>query len=104
MDTSFGQLFVPPSPDPDTASGAIFMFVTASAPKSSRGSVHGLSQTSVALARAIGPALSTSLFSLSVQHNLLSGYMVYLFFFVLSGFALVLAGRLPEEVWDDVDD
>ncbi|KAJ7881027.1 major facilitator superfamily transporter [Mycena olivaceomarginata] len=88
----------------DTSFGAIFMFITASAPKSSRGSVHGLSQTSVALARAIGPALSTSLFSLSVQHNLLSGYMVYLFFFVLSGFALVLAGRLPEEVWDDVDD
>ncbi|KAJ7352327.1 major facilitator superfamily domain-containing protein [Mycena albidolilacea] len=88
----------------DTSFGAIFMFITASAPKSSRGSVHGLSQTSVALARAIGPALSTSLFSLSVQHNLLSGYMVYLFFFVLSGFALGLAGRLPEEVWDDVDD
>jgi hypothetical protein len=30
--------------------------------------------------------------------------MVYLVFFVLSGFALVLAGRLPEEVWDDADD
>ncbi|KAJ7671505.1 major facilitator superfamily domain-containing protein [Mycena polygramma] len=88
----------------DTSFGAIFMFVTASAPKSSRGSVNGLSQTLVALARAIGPALSTSLFSFSVQHNLLGGYLVYLVFFVLSGFALVLAGRLPDEVWDDVDD
>ncbi|KAJ7039693.1 major facilitator superfamily transporter [Mycena alexandri] len=88
----------------DTSFGAIFMFVTASAPKSSRGSVNGLSQTLVALARAIGPAMSTSLFSLSVQHNLLGGYMVYLVFFVISGFALGLAGRLPEEVWDDVED
>ncbi|KAJ7183249.1 major facilitator superfamily transporter [Mycena filopes] len=88
----------------DTSFGAIFMFVTASAPKSSRGSVNGLSQTLVALARAIGPAMSTSLFSLSVQHNLLGGYMVYLVFFILSGLALVLAGRLPEEIWDDVDD
>ncbi|KAJ7690108.1 hypothetical protein B0H17DRAFT_1290721 [Mycena rosella] len=57
----------------DAAFGAIFMFVTASAPKSSRGTANGLSQTSVALARAIGPAMSTSLFSLSVQHNLLGG-------------------------------
>ncbi|KAJ7110829.1 major facilitator superfamily domain-containing protein [Mycena crocata] len=88
----------------DTSFGAIFMFITASAPKSSRGSANGLAQTSVAIARAIGPAMSTSLFSLSVQHNLLGGYLVYLIFFVLSGFALVLAGRLPDEVWDDVDD
>lgn len=84
--------------------GAIFMFVTASAPKSSRGSVNGVSQTLVALARAIGPAMSTSLFSLSVQHNLLGGYLVYVIFVVLSGLALVLAHRLPDEVWDDVDD
>ncbi|KAJ6488140.1 major facilitator superfamily domain-containing protein [Mycena vitilis] len=88
----------------DTSFGAIFMFVTASSPKSSRGSVNGLSQTLVALARAIGPALSTSLFSFSVQHNLLGGYLVYLVFFVLSGLALLLAGRLPDEIWDDVDD
>ncbi|KAF7368768.1 Major facilitator superfamily multidrug-resistance DHA1 sub-family [Mycena venus] len=88
----------------DTSFAAIFMFVTASAPKSSRGSVNGMSQTLVALARAIGPAMSTSLFSLSVQHNLLGGYMVYLVFFVLSGFALILAGRLPDEIWDDVDE
>ncbi|KAJ7116527.1 major facilitator superfamily domain-containing protein, partial [Mycena epipterygia] len=86
----------------DTAFGAIFMFVTASVPKSSRGTANGLSQTSVAIARAIGPAMSTSLFSLSVQHNLLGGYFVYAVFFVLSSFALVLAGRLPAEVWDDV--
>ncbi|KAJ6553625.1 major facilitator superfamily domain-containing protein [Mycena vulgaris] len=88
----------------DTSFGAIFMFVTASAPRSSRGSVNGLSQTSVALARAIGPAMSTSLFSLSVQHNLLGGYMVYVVFLVISGLALVLAARLPDQIWDDIDD
>ncbi|KAJ7793679.1 major facilitator superfamily transporter, partial [Mycena olivaceomarginata] len=87
----------------DTSFGAVFMFVTAAAPKSSRGTVNGLSQTSVAIARAIGPAMSTSLFSFSVQHNLLGGYLVYLVFFVLSGFALLLAVRLPLEIWEDVD-
>ncbi|KAF8207042.1 major facilitator superfamily transporter [Mycena galopus ATCC 62051] len=88
----------------DTSFGAIFLFVTSSAPKSSRGTVNGLSQTSVAFARAIAPALATSLFSLSVQHNLFGGYMVYFVFVVLSAFAVILAGRLPDEVWDDVDD
>ncbi|KAJ7510515.1 major facilitator superfamily domain-containing protein [Mycena galericulata] len=88
----------------DLCFGAIFMFITASVPKSSRGTANGLSQTSAAMARAIGPAMSTSLFSLSVQHNLLGGYLVYLIFFAISGLALVLAGRLPDEVWDDVED
>ncbi|KAJ6546345.1 major facilitator superfamily domain-containing protein [Mycena sp. CBHHK59/15] len=88
----------------DTSFGAIFMYVTASAPRSSRGTANGLSQTTVALARAVGPALSTSLFSLSVQRGLLGGYAVYLVFFVLSGMALLLARQLPEQVWEEVDD
>ncbi|KAJ7284449.1 major facilitator superfamily domain-containing protein [Mycena rebaudengoi] len=88
----------------DTSFGAIFMFVTASAPKSSRGSVNGLSQTTVALSRAIGPAMSTSLFSLSVQHNILGGYGVYAILFALSIFALMVAKHLPEEMWEEVDE
>ncbi|KAJ7354216.1 major facilitator superfamily domain-containing protein [Mycena albidolilacea] len=88
----------------DLAFGAIFMFVQASAPKSSRGTANGMSQTSASLARALGPALSTSLFSLSVEHNLMGGYFVYFVFFAFSMFALVLAGQLPEEIWDEVDD
>ncbi|KAF7327393.1 Major facilitator superfamily multidrug-resistance DHA1 sub-family [Mycena kentingensis (nom. inval.)] len=87
----------------DISFGAVFMFVTASAPKSSRGTVNGISQTSVAIARAIGPAAATSLFSLSEQLNLLGGYFVYVVFFGASCAALVLGGRLPEEVWDDIE-
>ncbi|KAF8191917.1 hypothetical protein K438DRAFT_1762499 [Mycena galopus ATCC 62051] len=93
MDTSFDV----------RTSGAIFMFITASAPKSSRGTVNGLSQTSVAIARAVGPALGTSLFSLSVERNLMGGYFVYGVFFVLSCLALLLAVRLPDEIWDDIE-
>ncbi|KAJ7690104.1 major facilitator superfamily domain-containing protein [Mycena rosella] len=43
----------------DSSFGVIFMHITASAPEGSRGS------TAVSIARAIGPALATSLFSLS---------------------------------------
>ncbi|KAJ3514656.1 hypothetical protein NLJ89_g2251 [Agrocybe chaxingu] len=62
----------------DMAYGTIFMFITSSAPnKRSLGATNGLSQTIVSIARAIGPALSTSLFSFSVQKDILSGYGVY---------------------------
>ena len=77
------------------------MFIIASAPnKRSLGATNGLSQTTVSIARAIGPALSTSLFSYSVEKNLLKGYAVYVIFATLSCFALRLATRLPEKVWD----
>ncbi|KAJ7888173.1 major facilitator superfamily domain-containing protein [Mycena olivaceomarginata] len=85
----------------DMCFGAVFMFLTASAPKNSRGSVNGLGQTLVSVARAIGPALSTSLFSLSAEKNLLGGHAVYAVFFVISVGAVMLATRLPVEVWEE---
>ncbi|EKM78039.1 hypothetical protein AGABI1DRAFT_42398 [Agaricus bisporus var. burnettii JB137-S8] len=82
--------------------GSIFMYVTASAPnKRSLGATNGLSQMTVSIARAIGPALSTSLFSYSVQKNILGGYGVYLCMTVLSLLGLLLAVRLPEHVWEE---
>ncbi|KAJ7650802.1 major facilitator superfamily transporter [Roridomyces roridus] len=87
----------------ETAFGAVFMFMTASAPKSSRGTVNGLAQTSVALARALGPAMSTALFSLSVQHDLLGGRMVYAVYIVLAGGAILFGAQLPERSWDDIE-
>ncbi|KAJ7257175.1 major facilitator superfamily domain-containing protein [Mycena haematopus] len=87
----------------DMCFGAIFMFLTASAPKDSRGAVNGLGQTSVSVARAIGPALSTSLFSLSVERDLLGGYAVYAVFVAISVGAVMLARRLPTELWEEED-
>jgi MFS family permease len=81
------------------------MYITASAPsKRSLGAINGLSQTTVSFARAVGPALSTSLFSLSVEHDILEGYAVYAVFFIFSGLALVLAAKLPLEMWEEHDD
>ncbi|KAJ7486883.1 major facilitator superfamily domain-containing protein [Mycena latifolia] len=88
----------------DTSFGAIFMFLTASAPTSSRGTVNGMAQTAVSSAKAIGPALATSLFSLSVEQNLLGGYAVYAVLLSISSLALLLAMRLPAEVWEEVED
>ena len=77
------------------------MYITASAPnKRSLGATNGLAQTTVSMARAIGPALSTSLFSYSVEKNLLGGFAVYVIFAMFSCFALGLATCLPEKLWD----
>ncbi|KIK98033.1 hypothetical protein PAXRUDRAFT_824358 [Paxillus rubicundulus Ve08.2h10] len=57
----------------------VLMFITASAPnQKSLGAVNGLSQTISSALRAIGPAMATSMFAYSVQHDILGGYAVYL--------------------------
>jgi len=79
--------------------GCIYVFITAAAPnRRSLGAIHGLSQTAVSIASIITPSLSTSLFSFSVEWNLLGGYAVYAVFSFLSCFAVWLAMRLPHEV------
>ncbi|KAJ3522303.1 hypothetical protein NMY22_g11950 [Coprinellus aureogranulatus] len=89
----------------DTAYGCIFMLVTASAPnKRSLGATNGLSQTTVSTARAIGPALSTSLYSFSIEYNILGGYGVYAVLATLSVGALLLAQQLPRKMRDDEDE
>ena len=89
----------------DLMSACVFMYITASAPsKRSLGAINGLSQTMVSFARAVGPALSTSLFSISVEQNILGGYAVYAILFIFSGLALLLAAKLPGEMWEEHDD
>jgi MFS family permease len=109
MDLAYGLLFSLFSIDEEhshlcTKTGAIFIFVTSSAPnKRSLGSTNGLSQTLVSSARAIGPAVATGMFSLSVEKNYLGGYAVYVFWILLACMAVLVAIRLPEKAWDDVD-
>jgi len=63
------------------------ILVKASAPiPGALGGLFGLQQTFSCLARAVGPAFSSSLFAISVENNLLSGYLVW---FVLAACGLV---------------
>ncbi|KAK2462968.1 hypothetical protein APHAL10511_005020 [Amanita phalloides] len=92
-------------PIKDMCYSCIFIYITASSPnKNSLGTTNGISQTTVSIARAIGPALATSLFSFSVDKNILDGYAVYAILFVLSCLALLPALRLPAKPWDDYDE
>lgn len=81
------------------------MYVTESSPnRRSLGATNGLAQTTVSTARAIGPALSTSLFSFSVQHKILGGYGVYAVLATFAGLAVLLATYLPQQLWNCEDD
>jgi len=85
----------------DMGYGVTSIYITASAPnRRSLGATNGLSQTTVSIARSIGPALSTSLFSFSAERNILGGTGVYVFFAICSIFAVHLATLLPSKVWD----
>ncbi|KAF9035135.1 major facilitator superfamily multidrug-resistance, DHA1 sub-family, partial [Panaeolus papilionaceus] len=76
--------------------GAIFIFITAASPnRASFGATNGLSQMTVSVMRAVGPALANSLFSLSIEHKYLGGYLVYFSLLGVTAAALVLASLLP---------
>ncbi|KAG6860436.1 hypothetical protein C0995_011204 [Termitomyces sp. Mi166 len=88
----------------DMSFGCVLTCITASAPnKRSLGATHGLSQTVVSVARAIGPTMATSLFAFSVDHGIFGGYGVYVILFVLSGFAFYLALCLPHRILEEVE-
>ena len=73
------------------------MFITRAAPnKQSLGSVNGLAQSLTSIARAIGPALSTSLFAFSKEYNVLGGNLVYVVLAILATILVSLSHRLPD--------
>ncbi|KIK84750.1 hypothetical protein PAXRUDRAFT_152851 [Paxillus rubicundulus Ve08.2h10] len=80
------------------AFSSVLIYITASAPnQKTLGAVHGLNQTTASAARAIGPALATSMFAYSMEHDILGGYAVY---FVMIAITLVTSwfgAMLPVE-------
>ncbi|KAJ4493069.1 major facilitator superfamily multidrug-resistance, DHA1 sub-family [Lentinula edodes] len=79
--------------------GAIFIYISAASPnRASLGATNGLSQMTVSICRAIGPAASNSLFSLSMKHHYLGGFLVYYVLFTIAALALVAATLLPRKV------
>jgi len=52
----------------------------------------------VSIMRAIGPAVASSLFSISMEHTLLGGYLVYFVLLFLSVLALIVGSMLPRHI------
>jgi len=79
-----------------TSYSCLFIYFSNSAPtKSALGVINGLAQTVACSARIFAPLITSSLFSLTHQHNLLRGTMVYwvLEAFVIGG--MYAASQLP---------
>jgi len=80
--------------------GAVFIYISAASPnRASLGATNGLSQLSVSVMRAIGPAAANSLFSLSIERKYLGGWLVYYVLIAIACVALVVASQLPRRVW-----
>lgn len=75
------------------------MFITASAPsKNTLGSINGMGQTSAAIARAIGPAMATSMYAFSKQHQILGGHAVFILLMLLAVvFSRIIPSALPND-------
>lgn len=83
----------------DSSFSCIMMFITAAAPnRRSLGATNGLAQMTGSIARAVGPAVATSMFAYSTGNNILGGYAVYILLVVIALGALRLASYLPEEL------
>ncbi|KAG1772302.1 MFS general substrate transporter [Suillus occidentalis] len=81
--------------------GTIFLLITVSAPSDTvLGAINGLGQTFSSMARAVGPALATSLFAVSKERNLLAGNAVYVILIMLAGALRWLGSQLPDDIQD----
>jgi len=73
------------------------MITNAAPSKALLGNTNGLAQTAASLMRAIGPASITALFAVSVEKNLLGGWLIYVIMVALTlssvGFSLLLDDR-----------
>ncbi|KAG0705588.1 major facilitator superfamily domain-containing protein [Suillus ampliporus] len=85
-----------------SAYGVVFMYINASAPnRASIGATNGLAQTVVSVTRAIGPALASSAYSLSIEQQLLGGNMVYWLMAGMVCIAIGVGSVLPRRLWCD---
>ena len=49
--------------------------------------------------RTVGPGLANSLFSLSIERQLLGGWLVYYVLIGIVGTAVCVAMQLPKQMW-----
>lgn len=89
-----------------STSGSVFIFIAAASPnKASLGATNGLAQLSAAAMRTIGPALASSMYSLSIDqdHHYMGGRLVYYATVTLSLGTICVGTLLPRHPWKDTN-
>jgi len=80
--------------------GCIFIYISAASPnRASLGATNGIAQLLVSIVRAVGPATTTSLFSLSLAEGYVGGGLVYVVLLAISLAAVIFGTTLPQQVW-----
>lgn len=85
--------------------GLVLIFVAAATPnKASLGATNGISKVSVSIVRAVGPALMSSMYSLSIdkEHHYMNGGLVYYVSLTLSLSAIWVGILLPKRPFKDI--
>ncbi|KAL0945405.1 hypothetical protein HGRIS_000897 [Hohenbuehelia grisea] len=81
------------------AYGAIQIFVIDSMPSpEAMATVNGIAQVATSSMRSLGPSFSSSLFSVSLEHHLLGGYMVYVVLASVILIGLQISSKLPHHL------
>ncbi len=76
------------------------MYVAAASPnRASLGATNGIAQFLVSITRVIGPAASTSLFSLSMAEGYLDGGLIYVVLLIVSLATIAFGTTLPRQLW-----
>lgn len=77
----------------------VFIYIAAASPnQASLGATNGIAQLGVSIARAIGPASATSMFSLSIE-NPDHAWMVYYYLIALVCIGICISLLLPRQLW-----
>jgi hypothetical protein len=80
--------------------GCIFIYISAASPnRASLGATNGIAQLLVSIVRAVGPATTTTLFSLSLAEGYMGGGLVYVVLLAVSLVVVTFGTTLPPEVW-----
>jgi len=85
------------------AYGCTFMYISSAAPRGMLGATNGLTQTVGSIQRALGPAITASLFSFSLEHNIMGGYGVFYALTLCTFAAIWLASHLPPGQWKNLE-
>lgn len=85
--------------DPRLCIGCMQLFIMAAAPtQNSFGAVNALGQMVSSVTRTIAPAFTSSLFSVSIQKQLLGGYFVYFFLLSITSVGVYASFQLPHQM------
>lgn len=86
---------------PSCASTAsIFIYIAAAAPnRQSIGATNGIAQMAVSMMRTFGPSFANSMYSLSMEHGYMGGWLVWWALLFISAIALACSTLVPNQVW-----